>query len=173
MTDPQDPSAGRQRSHAESVERILREVDAEMDEHAYPVRREDLATYYGDATLDLPNETESLGDAFDRLSKTEYETARELKRAVVGAVADNEEATVESFDPEEFGVRRDDEDRLGSTADRLEAPESPVDEEAPTEPGHGPDGEAHEDVYDAAETVEAEDREPDADAGDDIYEDSG
>ena len=172
MTDPQDPSAGRQRSHAESVERILREVDAEMDEHAYPVRREDLAAYYGDATLDLPNETESLGDAFDRLSETEYETAREIKRAVVGAVADNEEVTAESFDLEEFDVRRDGEDRLGSTADRLEAPESPVDEEAPTEPGHGPDGEAHEDVYDAAETVEAEDREPNADAGDDIYEDS-
>ena len=160
MTDPQDPSAGRQRSHAESVERILREVDAEMDEHAYPVRREDLAAYYGDATLDLPNETE-------------YETARELRRAVAGAVADNEEVTAESFDLEDFDVRRDDEDRLGSTADRLEAPEPPVDEEAPTEPGHGPDGEAHEDVYDAAETVEAEDREPDADAGDDIYEDSG
>ena len=110
---------------------------------------------------------------FDRLSGTEYETAWEIKRAVVGAVTDDEEVTAESFDPGASGVRRDHEDRLGSTVDRLEAPESPVDEEAPTDPGGAPDGEAHEDVYDAAETVEADDREPDADAGDDIYEDSG
>jgi hypothetical protein len=173
MGDPQKSSNERKHEHVEAVEEILDTVDPALEEHAYPVNSEELSAQYGETVLELPSETESLGDVFDRLSGTEYETAREIKRAVVGAVADNEEVTAESFDLEKFDVRRDGEDRLGSTADRLEAPESPVDEEAPTEPGHGPDGEAHEDVYDAAETVEAEDREPNADAGDDIYEDSG
>ena len=70
------------------------------------------------------------------LSGTEYETAREVGRAVVDRVADDGAVTAESFDLGEFDRHR----------------------------------ELHPD---AAETAEADNREPDADVGDDVCEGTG
>ena len=158
MRDTEDTAAEPRRSNAESVERILREVDGEMDEHAYPVRREDLAAHYGDTTVELPNETESLGDVFDRLTDAEYDTAREAKAAATG------ELTGVSIDPDEYNVECDLDprhaDRLGTVEDPLaEETGSPVEAEPPSEPEAVPDEPDPEGVYDGAEAVEPDDRE--------------
>ena len=156
MRDTEDTAAGPRRSGAESVERILREVDGEMDEHAYPVRREDLAAHYGDTTVELPNETESLGDVFDRLTDREYETPREARAAVVGEIAG-------AVDPEAYNPERDldpgSAGRLGTVEDPLAGERSPVDAEPRSAPEAVPDEPDPEGVFDGAEAVEPEDRE--------------
>lgn len=158
MTDPQDASRRNQRERAAAVERLLREVDPDLSAHAYPVRREDLAARYGDTAVELPNETETLGDVFDRLTDTEYETAREAKAAAIGeiagvSVAADEYVHERSVDPEEAGD-------LGTVEDPLaEEEESPVDSEPVSDPEAVPDEPDPDGVYDGSEAVEPDDRE--------------
>ena len=100
MTDPQDASRQNQRELAAAAERVLRAVDPNLEAHSYPVRREELAARYGDTTAALPNETESLGDVFDRLTDREYDTPQEAKAAVVGEIAGVD-------GPDEYNPERD------------------------------------------------------------------
>lgn len=166
MTDPQDASRRNQRERAEAVERVLREVDPDLEAHSYPVRREELAARYGDTTVELPNETESLGDVFDRLTDRGYETAREARAAAVGEIAgapvEGDEYNVErDLGPEEAG-------RLGTVEDPLDWADSPVDAEPVSDPEAVPDEPNPEGVYDGAEPIEAADREgrePSSDTG--------
>lgn len=135
MTDPQDTARRNQAERARAVERLLEDVDPDLHEHSYPVASEDLATHYGSAEMDLPNETESLGDVFDRLAD-EYDTPQEARASVLKEVAGAE------FDPAEFNPERDlDPDRageLGSVESGLEPdvdelPEEPAEEAAAEE----------------------------------------
>jgi hypothetical protein len=158
MTGPQDASRRNQHERADSVERVLRSVDPDLDAHAYSVRREELAARYGDTTVALPNETESLGDVFDRLTDAEYETAREARAAAVGEIAGvslaPEGYTVERpVDPEHAG-------RLG-TDPVADEPGSPVDADPPSDPDAVADEPDPVGVYDGAEAVEPHEREPD------------
>lgn len=151
MTDPQDASQQNQRELAAAAERVLRAVDPDLEAHSYPVRREELAARYGDTTVTLPNETESLGDVFDRLTDREYDTPQEAKAAVVGEIAGvdgpNEYNSERDLDPGSAG-------QLGTVEDPLDGERSPVD----VEPRAGHDTEP-EGVFDGAEPVEPEDRE--------------
>ena len=71
----------RQRERAERVESILDEVETDVRDRKYPVRSEELATEYADQPLDLPNETESVGSAFDRLDE-EYDTPEAVRESL-------------------------------------------------------------------------------------------
>ncbi|MFB6135348.1 MAG: hypothetical protein ABEJ04_01155 [Halobacteriaceae archaeon] len=85
MSDPEedvDAARERQRERTERVEETLREAEFRFDDPKYPVRPEELAAEYGDEVVDLPNETESLGDVFDRLVGEEYDSPAELREAV-------------------------------------------------------------------------------------------
>jgi hypothetical protein len=160
MTDPQDASRRNQHERAAAVERVLLSVDPDMEAHSYPVRREELAARYGDTTVELPNETESLGDVFDRLNDAEYGTAREARAAAVGEIAGVSLApdgyTVERHvDPEHAG-------RLGTVEDPVaDEPGSPVDADTPSDHEAVAEEPDPEGVYDGAEAVEPHDREPD------------
>ena len=68
---------------AEHVENILDEVEADARDRKYPVGSEDLAAEYADQPIDMPNETESMGDVFRRLDD-EYETPEEVREALHG-----------------------------------------------------------------------------------------
>jgi hypothetical protein len=156
MTDPQTVSRRAKHERAAAVERVLRSVDPDLDGHAYPVRREELAARYGDTTVELPNETESLGDVFDRLTDAEYDTAREAKAAAIGEIAGV------SLNADEYNPERDLDPRtagqLGTVKDPLaDDAGSPVEAEPPSDPEAvpgEPDG-----VYDGTKAVEPEDRE--------------
>ena len=156
MTDPQDASRQNQRELAAAAERVLRAVDPDLEAHSYPVRREELAARYGDTMAALPNETESLGDVFDRLTDREYETPREARAAVVGEIAG-------AVDPEAYNPERDldpgSAGRLGTVEDPLAGERSPVDAEPRSAPEAVPDEPDPEGVFDGAEAVEPEDRE--------------
>lgn len=158
MSDPQDASRRNQRERAAAVERVLREADPDLEAHSYPVRREELAARYGDTTVELPNETESLGDVFDRLTDGDYETAREARAAAIGEIAgvpvDADEYNIErELDPETAG-------HLGTVEDPLAGDDdSPIDTEPRSAPEAVPDEPDPDGVYDGAEAVEPDDRE--------------
>jgi hypothetical protein len=101
MTDPQDAARERQRERAEHVEHILASVDPKLDEHAYPTSKEELAAQYGNAPMDLPNETESFGDVIDRLTQERFDTPAELREALLN------ELTGEAGPPAEANDQRD------------------------------------------------------------------
>ncbi|PSQ16538.1 hypothetical protein BRC99_00960 [Halobacteriales archaeon QS_7_69_60] len=151
VTDPQNASRRNQHELAAAAERVLRAVDLDLETHSCPVRREGLAARYGDATAALPDETESPGDIFDRLTDREYDTPQEARAAVVDEIAGVDGP--EGYDPER-GLDLGSAGRLGTAEDPLDGERSPVD----AEPRSGHDTEP-EDVFDGAEPVEPEDRE--------------
>lgn len=50
-----------------SVEDVLASVREDLGTQSYPTTSEDLAATYADDPTDLPDETESIGSAFDRI----------------------------------------------------------------------------------------------------------
>jgi hypothetical protein len=95
----QDAATRRSRERAERAERASTELEGYFGEFEYPVSSETLATEYGDQTIDMMNETESLGSVFDRLADEQYETPQEVREAVYrdisGAAGGEEEYNTE------------------------------------------------------------------------------
>lgn len=85
----QDAAEERQHDRSERVEGILADVEADLGEHDYPVSSEELAATYADQTIDLPNETESLGSAFERLDE-EFQDEQSAYDALVGELGGDE-----------------------------------------------------------------------------------
>lgn len=101
MGDPQDSSRERKHEQAEAVREILDSVDPALEEHAYPTDPEELSARYGETPVELPNETESLGDVFDRLSDDEYGSPGAVREAVL------REVSGASLDPTVAGSERE------------------------------------------------------------------
>ncbi|MFB6120124.1 MAG: hypothetical protein ABEJ68_03295 [Halobacteriaceae archaeon] len=101
-SDPQTEATRSRRERDEHVRAILDQTESMLEEaHKYPIRGEELATEYADQELDLPNETEWLGDVFDRLSDRYYEDPTEAREAVLN------ELTGEADDEREFNDQRE------------------------------------------------------------------
>lgn len=89
MPDRQDDdhveeAAQRERERAEHTEETLAAVAAVVGRSSYPTNPSELNETYSDTRGDLPNETESVGDAFDRMaSDEEYETEEEAREAIL------------------------------------------------------------------------------------------
>lgn len=107
----QERATKRQETRAESIENILERVDGLLGEQKYPATSEELAVEYGDTMLDLANETESLGDVFDRLVDERFESPAEAREAVVN------ELTGQAGGPSEY----DDGRALSELTDESEA----------------------------------------------------
>jgi hypothetical protein len=96
----------RQHDRSQSIEEMVDSIGKMMGEQNYPVTAEELSVEYADETLDLPNETESLGFVFDRLVGERFESPDELREAVTneltgsgGARAEyNDERALSEFD---------------------------------------------------------------------------
>lgn len=97
----QDAAEERRRERAELAEHASRELQGRFNEFNYPVSSEELAVEYGDETIDLANETESLGSVFDRLVDEEYGSPTEVREAVYS------EITGEAAGMEEYNAERD------------------------------------------------------------------
>jgi hypothetical protein len=113
----------RRRERTEHVENILAETDTLFDDADYPTTSEELSRAYGDRTLDLPNETESLGSVFDRLDD-EYGSPEEAREAVYNeltgeAMADRpEEDAVEAAEANDQRDLREIEDAENDEVDQ-------------------------------------------------------
>ena len=85
-----DEAAERQRERAERVEDALAGVRRDLGEQSYPVSSEALSATYADQTIDLPNETESVGSAFGRL-EGQFESEEDAYDALVGEIGGDED----------------------------------------------------------------------------------
>ncbi|RRJ28627.1 DUF5789 family protein [Halocatena pleomorpha] len=97
----QESAKNRSREQAEHAEHASRQLEGRFEEFKYPVSSEELATEYGDETIDLANETESLGSVFDRLADEQYETPTAVREAVYS------EITGGAAGMEEYNAERD------------------------------------------------------------------
>ncbi|MFC7203196.1 hypothetical protein ACFQJC_06695 [Haloferax namakaokahaiae] len=79
----QDNALDRQHERAEHAERIYDQIDGLLGEQKYPTTGEELAVEYEDTILDAPNETETLGDVFDRLVDERFESETEAREAII------------------------------------------------------------------------------------------
>lgn len=75
-------SRARKDRRESNVEGVLVDVREDLGEQSYPTTSEQLASTYADGPIDLPNETESLDSAFDRMNDT-FENAEEAYRALL------------------------------------------------------------------------------------------
>lgn len=78
--------ASKEVDRAERVEETMDAVDATVGHASYPTNTDELRAVYVDGEAELPNETESLADVFDRLADDEYETEAEAREAILGEV---------------------------------------------------------------------------------------
>ncbi|MFC4543183.1 hypothetical protein ACFO5R_14730 [Halosolutus amylolyticus] len=111
----QDRAEQRKSRRADTTESILDDVERHLGDVEYPVRGEELATEYGNEPIDMPNETESLGSVFDRLTDEQFESAEEVREAVYGEIT-GEAGTRDEANPER-DLERLDEEKQGSMAD--------------------------------------------------------
>jgi len=97
----QDRISDRKAERAETTESILADVEQHLGELEYPVTGEELSQEYALGEMDLPNESESLGSALDRLVNEEFASADEAREAIYG------EVTGEAGDRDEANAERD------------------------------------------------------------------
>lgn len=116
MSDHIDEMAEQERHRTERVEEELRE---ELEGMSYPVETSEVQAAYAEDRIDVPNETEALGSAFDRLTDTTYETEQEVREAVMGELTG--QAGEERDDRDEYNQERDLEEL--DLQDRLERDE--------------------------------------------------
>ncbi|MFB6196181.1 MAG: hypothetical protein ABEI80_08405 [Haloplanus sp.] len=120
MSDDRTPEE-RQHERNEHVRSILEATECLADEeHKFPVRREELAVEYADHTMDLPNETESLGSVFDRLTDRRYATPAEAREAVLNELTGEEGDMGEYNDQRSIEELAEDVSAVGSLEDEEE-----------------------------------------------------
>lgn len=66
--------------------RFMSDVGTRIDAHSYPATTEELIEAYGDAELDLPGGTETLGDVLGRLGDETFECPEDVRFAAYSAV---------------------------------------------------------------------------------------
>lgn len=101
MSDPEDVEDAvetRRHERTATVEEILARVRADLGRQSYPTTSEELATTYGSTTTELPNETESIGSAFDRIDE-QFDDATEAYEALVAEFEGGEYAEIDSDVP--------------------------------------------------------------------------
>ena len=88
---------------AERVEGTLQAVEAAVEGSKYPTNASSLKAAYSTARDELPNETESLADVFDRLVPEEYDTPEDAREAILGELtgrAGFEHGDLSEYNPE-------------------------------------------------------------------------
>ncbi|RBI59699.1 hypothetical protein DMJ13_21440 [halophilic archaeon] len=87
----QDLEQSRRRNHkrAANVEEIFSEVERLTKGLKYPVSGEEIAAEYSDQLTDLPNETEDIGTALDRLEENrEFESPETAWKAIIDILSE-------------------------------------------------------------------------------------
>jgi hypothetical protein len=104
--DVMDAARERQHERTQRTEDVLGDLDALVDavgrEHKFPVSSEEVHRTYADRESDLPNETESLGSALDRLAGRDerFASVDEAREAILN------EITGEAAGSEEYNDER-------------------------------------------------------------------
>ncbi|PSP55577.1 DUF2795 domain-containing protein [Halobacteriales archaeon QS_1_67_19] len=65
----------------------LKQATALLRQHDYPATTAQLTDSYGDFELDLPNGTETVGDALRRVESQRFDSARQAEEILYSAVS--------------------------------------------------------------------------------------
>jgi ATP-dependent Zn protease len=146
--DAEDAAEARQHERASTVEDILSDVREDLGRQSYPTTSEDLAATYAGSLIGLPNETESLGSAFDRMDDR-FEDAEEAYEALLTEFEGGDSAGTAAVEtPAE---------RATWSGDRVDEERAPADEEI--------EGERQQSVERAKQAQQEEYEERDGDDG--------
>lgn len=63
-------------------------VGEKLDAHSYPATTAELVADYGEMELDLPNGSETFGEALGRLGDATFQSAEQARLAAYSAVSD-------------------------------------------------------------------------------------
>lgn len=97
--------AEHERDLAEHVEGTLQAMETAVRGSKYPTNASSLRAAYSTARDEVPNETESLADVFDRLVPEEYDTAQDAREAILGELTGR--AGEEHGDFAEYNLERE------------------------------------------------------------------
>jgi hypothetical protein len=92
-----------ERERAEHVEGTLEAMEAAVQGSSYPTDASSLQAEYATARDEVTNETEALGDVFDRMVPEEYDTPEDAREAVLGELtgrAGFEHGDLAEYNPE-------------------------------------------------------------------------
>lgn len=67
--------------------RFMAEMGEKIDAHSYPATTEELVEAYGDLEFELPNGTETFGEAMDRLADETFENPEEARLSTYQALS--------------------------------------------------------------------------------------
>lgn len=124
---------GDQRDHVEEMTAHKSERTQELEEGlreelgamSYPVETSDVQAAYADGRIDVPNETEALAVAFDRLTDDEtYETEQEVREELLGEItgeAGREQGDMNEYNPERDLEEIDEQERASVGGETSEA----------------------------------------------------
>lgn len=71
-----------------STMRLLANAEEKLDAHSFPATTEEVIAEYGEVELDLPNGSETLGEALSRLGDETFPDAASAKAAARSAVSE-------------------------------------------------------------------------------------
>lgn len=117
MSNSDDDARARQHERAEIVENMLADVREDLGQQRYPTTSEELAATYADDPTELPNETESIESAFDRIDER-FENPEEAYQGLVDSFEDG------TYDDSQ----RDPGEQATWSADRVEDDRPPAEE---------------------------------------------
>lgn len=100
--DPIDDARERQHERTAGVEEI---VDETLEGVSYPTNASEMKAAYGETRAEVANETEAMGDVFDRLENEEYDTYEDAREAVLGELTGR--AGEEHGDSNEYNRERE------------------------------------------------------------------
>lgn len=67
--------------------RLFTDANEKLDAHEYPATTEDLIQEYGDLSLDLPNGSETVGEALGSLGEETFDDAEGARLALYSSVS--------------------------------------------------------------------------------------
>lgn len=116
---------GDQRDHIEEMAEHKSERTQQLEEGlreelgamSYPVETSDVQAAYADGRIDVPNETEALAVAFDRLTDdATYDTEEEVREELIGEItgqAGRERGDMNEYNPQRDLEEIDEQERAG------------------------------------------------------------
>lgn len=68
--------------------RLMDDADERLDGHSFPATTEELVAEHGDLEIELPNGTETLGDALSRAGSETFESSESAKLAARSGISE-------------------------------------------------------------------------------------
>lgn len=117
MSDQRDHIEEMAEHKSERTQQLEEGLREELGAMSYPVETSDVQAAYADGRIDVPNETEALAVAFDRLTDdATYDTEEEVREELIGEItgqAGREQGDMNEYNPQRDLEEIDEQERAG------------------------------------------------------------